>query len=197
MLLTCDMTVQCIIRDIFMPYKFIRSNELWFRESHYIRQLGEYAYEESSRVTHWGRNMMTSSNGNIFRVIGHLFGNSPVNSPPKGQWLGALMFSLLCAWINGLVNNGETGDLRCHRAHYVVTVMNKWPHTILQALPLYFFKYLNSNYNSSKGWSLDFHWRLSSIGLVTSLVPNRRYMLICVIRCKIFKTLKCLQNICH
>ena len=26
---------------------------------------------------------------------------SPVNSPHKGQWRGALMFSLICAWING------------------------------------------------------------------------------------------------
>ena len=54
--------------------------------------------------------MMTSSNGNIFRVTGHLCGNSPVpvNSPQKGQWRGALMFSLICAWIYGWVNNRET-----------------------------------------------------------------------------------------
>ena len=30
---------------------------------------------------------------------------SPVNSPHKGQWRGALMFSLICAWINVWVNN--------------------------------------------------------------------------------------------
>ena len=28
---------------------------------------------------------------------------SPVNSPHKGQWRGALMFSLICAWINDWV----------------------------------------------------------------------------------------------
>ena len=50
-------------------------------------------------------------------------GNSPVNSPHKGQWRGALIFSLICAWINGWVNNREAGDLRRHRAHYDVTVM--------------------------------------------------------------------------
>ena len=33
------------------------------------------------------------------------------------------MFSLICAWINGWVNNGEAGDLKRHRAHYDVTVM--------------------------------------------------------------------------
>ena len=49
---------------------------------------------------------------------------SPVDSPHKGQWRGALMFSLICAWINGWVNNREAGDLRRHRAHYGVTVMN-------------------------------------------------------------------------
>ena len=53
-------------------------------------------------------------------------GNSPVpvNSPHKGQWRGgALMFSLICVWINIWVNNREAGDLRCHRAHYNVAVM--------------------------------------------------------------------------
>ena len=48
---------------------------------------------------------------------------SPVNSPHKGQWRGALMFSLICAWINGWVNNREAGDLRRYRTHYNVTVM--------------------------------------------------------------------------
>ena len=48
---------------------------------------------------------------------------SPVNSPHKGQWHGALMFPLICAWINAWVNNREGGDLRCHRTHYDVTVM--------------------------------------------------------------------------
>ena len=52
-------------------------------------------------------------------------GNSPVpvNSPHKGQWRGALMFSLICVWINGWVNNREAGDLRRHRCHYDVNVM--------------------------------------------------------------------------
>ena len=48
---------------------------------------------------------------------------SPVKSPHKGQWRGALMFSLICARINGWVNNGEAGDLRRYRAHYDVSVM--------------------------------------------------------------------------
>ena len=47
---------------------------------------------------------------------------SPVNPPHKGQWRGALVYSLICIWINGWVNRLETGDLRRYRAHYDVTV---------------------------------------------------------------------------
>ena len=64
--------------------------------------------------------MMTSSNGDIFRATGHLCGEFTGH---KDQWHGALMFSLICAWINGWVNNREAGDLRRHSAHYDVTVM--------------------------------------------------------------------------
>ena len=50
--------------------------------------------------------------------------------PHKGQWCGPLMFSWICVWINGWVNNGETGDLRRYRAHYDATVMqNRVPYT--------------------------------------------------------------------
>ena len=66
---------------------------------------------------------MTSSNGNIFRVTGHLCGeftDPPANSPHKGQWRGAFMFSLICVCINGWVNNYEAGDMRRYRAHYII-----------------------------------------------------------------------------
>ena len=45
---------------------------------------------------------------------------SPVNSPHKGQWRGALMFSLICIWINSWVNTREAGDCRRYRVHYDV-----------------------------------------------------------------------------
>ena len=48
---------------------------------------------------------------------------SPVNSPHKGQWRRALMFSLICVWVKGWINNQEAGDLRRYRTHYDVTVM--------------------------------------------------------------------------
>ena len=48
---------------------------------------------------------------------------SSVNSPHKGKWRGALMFPLICVWINGWVNNREAGDLRRHRPLYHFIVM--------------------------------------------------------------------------
>ena len=50
---------------------------------------------------------------------------SPMNSPHKGQWRGALMFSLICVWIITWVNNREAGDSRRYHAYYDVTVMTR------------------------------------------------------------------------
>ena len=49
---------------------------------------------------------------------------SPMNSPQKGQWRGALMFSLICTWTNGWVSNRDDDDFWRHRAHYDVTVIS-------------------------------------------------------------------------
>ena len=57
--------------------------------------------------------MMTSSNGNIFRITG----------PLSSTGHRAFVFSLICAWTNGLANNGDVGDFKRHHAHYDVTVM--------------------------------------------------------------------------
>ena len=46
---------------------------------------------------------------------------SPV--PVEFQWRRALMFSLICARINGWGNNPDAGDLRLYHDHYDVTVM--------------------------------------------------------------------------
>ena len=70
--------------------------------------------------------MMTSSNGDIFRVTGPFsrgIHRSPVNSPHKGQSPGASMFSLICTWTNSWVNHRDTGDLRRHRVNYDITII--------------------------------------------------------------------------
>ena len=55
-------------------------------------------------------------------------GNPPVtgvDSPHKGQWRGAMVSSLICAWTDGWANTREARDLRRHGPHYDVTVMLK------------------------------------------------------------------------
>ena len=69
--------------------------------------------------------MMTSSNGNILRVTGPLWGESIGH-----QWIpltkttdAELWFFFICAWFNSQANSRDAGDLRRHRAHYDVTVL--------------------------------------------------------------------------
>ena len=69
---------------------------------------------------------MTTANGNIFRVSGPLWGEFtghlwiPLTKATDAElWC----FSLICAWINRWVTNGDAGDFRRHRAHYDATVM--------------------------------------------------------------------------
>ena len=70
----------------------------------------------------WRRHQMETFSALLALMRG--IHRSPVNSPHKGQWRGALVFYLICAArINGWVNNREAGDLRRHRGHYDVNVM--------------------------------------------------------------------------
>ena len=48
----------------------------------------------------------------------------PVNPPSKSQWRGASMLCFICVWTNDWINNRDPGDLRRHRAHHDVTVMD-------------------------------------------------------------------------
>ena len=48
---------------------------------------------------------------------------SPVNSQHKGQWRGALIFSLIFTRANSWANNVDAGDLRRYCARYDVIVM--------------------------------------------------------------------------
>ena len=72
----------------------------------------------------WWRHQMKTFSALLAFVRG--IHRSPGNSPHKGQRHGAFMFSLICTWANGGVNNRDAGDLRRHRAHYDVIVMDFW-----------------------------------------------------------------------
>ena len=64
--------------------------------------------------------VITSSNGNIFRVT------EPMWIPHTKASDAELRFSLICPRKNGWVNNAEAGYLRRHRAHYDVIVMSSF-----------------------------------------------------------------------
>ena len=72
----------------------------------------------------WWRHQMETFSAILAICVGS--SPVPVNSPHKGQWRGALMFSLICVWINEWINNRKAGDLRRHRGHYDVTAMLNW-----------------------------------------------------------------------
>ena len=85
----------------------------------------------------------------------------PVNSP-QGQWRGALIFSVICVWINGWVNNREAGDLRRYRAHYDVIVMN--------TCSCHYIRFTYS-LNISKPWPWLRRFQISVYGKWVKIIP--------------------------
>ena len=77
-------------------------------------------------VKTWWRHQMEAFSALLALCAGN--SPAPVNSPHKGQWRGALMFSLTCAPINDWVNNREAGDLRRRRGHCDAIVMLRCCH---------------------------------------------------------------------
>ena len=71
----------------------------------------------------WWRHQMASFSALLALCVGNspLDGESPSQRPVTRSFD---VFFLICAWINGLVNNREAGDFRRIRAHYDVVVMN-------------------------------------------------------------------------
>ena len=70
--------------------------------------------------------MMTSPNGNIFRVTGPLCGEFTGHRwIPRTKASDAELWCFLWSalWINGCENNREAGNLRGHRSHYDVIVI--------------------------------------------------------------------------
>ena len=110
-----------------------RGCDAWISHLHvYIRMI-----TKPNKLMHWlctdsfairgtFQYMMTSSNGNIFRVTGPLCGEFSYH-----RWIPLAKacdselwyFPWSAPWINGWVNNRDAGNLRRHRAHYDVNVM--------------------------------------------------------------------------
>ena len=118
-------TLKCACRTAMVVWHITAPNTYVCRSVH-TRDVCAFTMatqKPQSRFPWWSHQIWK----HFTRYWSFVWGNhrSPVNSPHKGQWRGALMFSLICAWTNGWVNNRDAGYLRRHRAHYDVTVMQK------------------------------------------------------------------------
>ena len=80
-------------------------------------------FETLSRPLRRHRNAYNSCDVALCSSDGCCLGCYILISSHKGQWRGALMFSVICVRINGWVNNREAGDLKRYRAHNDVSVM--------------------------------------------------------------------------
>ena len=71
-------------------------------------------------LTWWRHQMETFS-----ALLAICAGNSPVTGefPARRPVTRSFMFSLICAWIDGWVNNCVAGDLRRHRPYYDIIVI--------------------------------------------------------------------------
>ena len=85
----------------------------------YIYQIKFCTQKRQPRPQSYERTMMTIKWKHFLRFWPFVRGihRSPANSAHRGQWRGALMFSLICAWTNSWANNRGASDLRRHRAH--------------------------------------------------------------------------------
>ena len=89
---------------------------------------------------------------------------SPVNSPHKGHWHGALMFSLICV----LNKQSKHRWFSRHRAHYDVIVMSILPH-------MFCSKWLLTHWGRVMRICVS---KLASVGSGNGLSPGRRQAII-------------------
>ena len=119
---------------------------LWVGSLGWIMKQWVYRYCSHNVFVTWWRHQMETFSAWLALCAGN--SPVPVNSPHKGQWRGALVWSLICVWINGWVNNHEAGDLRRHRGHYDVILMRL-------GLKLFYYRLLVSRlFNMNRLWQI-------------------------------------------
>ena len=95
---------------------------------------------------------------------------SPVNSPHKGQWRGALCFLWSVPEKTRWVNNREAGDLRRHRAHYDVFVMSSCIHVICLPINLSQTSLIHGPFTVLRHWGRDKFLHNGPINNIPALV---------------------------
>ena len=114
---------------------------------------------------------------------------SPVNSPHKGQWRGALMFSLICVWINDWVNIREAGDLRRYRARCDVNVMK---YSVCRYNAVSFLENIHNRYPIACQWGRDMRCLLWGQAVIYVLLQSLEWDIqYRVISCRVTTALDC------
>ena len=112
------------IHDEIIPYSYsiIPGAHSLFRQ-HGMKYTEGAKKQENQIMIHkaWWRHQMETFSA----LLAICAGNSPVTGefPAQRPVTWSFMFSFICDWINGWVNNREAGDLRRNCAHYDVNVM--------------------------------------------------------------------------
>ena len=89
---------------------------------HQPQKLNSEPYRFHGADVAWWRHQMSFS-----ALLAHCEGNPPFTGRLPFQRRWALVFSLICVWTNGWANNRDAGDMRRHRAHSDVTVIERGP----------------------------------------------------------------------
>ena len=104
---TCDMTLVLLLLQIHITNNFCRFTSGW-------------KIWLASRRSWQCRSMAPVTREGTFCSPRYV---NKLHVGPDLSVCGALMFSFICAWTNGWINNRDDGDLRRHRAHCDVIVM--------------------------------------------------------------------------
>ena len=100
-----------VIFPIFRIIERLTTIEFHFQMWQVSSQLSYWTYQLISNCNSWWRHQMETFSA-LLALCAH-----------KGQWRGAFMFSLICAWTKCWANNGDACDLRRHCVHYNVILM--------------------------------------------------------------------------
>ena len=126
--------------------------------------IGYFSSLRQQYLTWWRHQMETFS-----ALLALCAGNSPVTGefPSQGQWRGALMFSLICTWIYGWVNNLKAVDWKGLRVHYDVRQSNE------QELDWCRWSFLNE-YPTFFLWIIRYFLSIMGIFMTTSACYDNR-----------------------
>ena len=118
-------------RELYETSRFTHGDEMPWENFHHCSPSRQRSISQGwftvqrvgNRMRHlsWWRHQMET-----FSALLALYaGDSPVTGefPVQRPVTRSFDVSLICAWINGWVNNRKSGDLRRHRAHYDVIVL--------------------------------------------------------------------------